>query len=267
MRFWRTNGFLVLRKALSAKDVDAVLRVVDQQWELGAGNDHEIDVTTGPDQGKSFRLKHASAAHRTEVYKLNNLFLRVPDIRRAAYHPVVRAALIDLLEGEPVICNSLNLERGSQQPFHFDTWYMPPPVDSRMVAASIALEKVDAENGPLIYFPGSHRIPPWRFTDGGLHYRHEEAPAMYAYLQGEIARRGLRPEAFSGEAGDVFIWHAYLYHGGAEILDKRRTRNSLIVHYWRAEDMPAEKVRRDVYGAYLAHTLRGELAEHGSSLL
>jgi ectoine hydroxylase-related dioxygenase (phytanoyl-CoA dioxygenase family) len=61
----------------------------------------------------------------------------------------MRPILRQLLEAEPLVCNSLNFERGSRQEYHIDTWYMPPPVDNRMVAAWFALDDVDATNGPL----------------------------------------------------------------------------------------------------------------------
>ncbi len=259
MQFWRDNGFLVLRAAINPENIQSVLDVVNAQWRDRERNDHQIDVNSGPDAGKIFRLSEAALRHRKEIYKLNNLFLRVPAIRKVAYSPVLKAALIDLLEGEPLVCNSLNFERGSQQSLHFDTWYMPPPVEGRMVAANIALEGVDAENGPIFYYPGSHLMQPWRFSDGGLQYRHDEAGAMLDYVNSEIAERGLRAESFGGSAGDVFLWHAYLYHGGSPIRDMKRTRRSLVVHYWRAMDVDPRSVLRDETGAFLNRTLRGEI--------
>ena len=83
---------------------------------------------------------------------------------------------------------------------------------------------------------------------------------MFDYLNGELARHGLKAETFDGQAGDVFLWHANLYHGGAPITDATRTRKSLVVHYWRARDLQPTQIRRDQSGAYLAHTLRGEIA-------
>jgi ectoine hydroxylase-related dioxygenase (phytanoyl-CoA dioxygenase family) len=82
---------------------------------------------------------------------------------------------------------------------------------------------------------------------------------MLDYVHRQLKRRGLKAETFSGQAGDVFLWHAYLFHGRAPITDMSRTRNSLVVHYWRAGDLPPDRVRRDRHGAYLAQTLRGEI--------
>jgi phytanoyl-CoA hydroxylase len=258
--FWSENGYLVLRGALSEAEADEVLAEVDRQWSQSSDNDHEVDVLTGPHANQSFKMHSAPEGSRHQVYKLNNLFARIDRIRQIAYTPRVKGALVDLLGGEPMICNSLNFERGSQQGAHVDTWYMPPPVTDMMVAASFALEDVDEDNGPLFYYPGSHRIPGYRFSHGLLNEIPAEAPACHAYLQEEIASRGLSPVRFSGRKGDVFLWHAQLLHGGDPIRDFRRTRRSMVVHYWRADDLPSEASRQDAYGAYLGRTLRGEIS-------
>ena len=40
-----------------------------------------------------------------------------------------------------------------------------------------------------------------------------------------------------------------------------KTRRTLVVHYWRAKDLPAEDVRVDpASGSYLGRTLRGEIS-------
>ena len=257
---WNRDGFLILRGFLSPAQIARVRAVLDDEWTRRPGNDHDVDMLTGPDAGRIFKMQHAPAAARAEAYKLNNLFGRRGEIRQVALAPNLRAALDQLLDGEPLICNSLNFERGSQQRFHIDTWYMPPPVEGKMVVASICIDDVDADNGPVAYYPGSHLIPPYRFSDGRLNEKPDEVAQCKAYLEREIAARGLREEEFRGKSGDVLLWHAQLLHGGRPILDMAKTRSSLVVHYWRAQDLPAAHVRRDPScGAYLGHTLRGEI--------
>lgn len=257
---WERDGFLILRDFMSRKDIARVKAVVDDEWTNTAANDHEVDVLTGAHAGRAFKMAQAPAAARREVYKLNNLFARRSEIRQVALAPKLRKACAKLLGGEPLICNSLNFERGSQQDFHIDTWYMPPPVDDRMVAASIAIDDVDSDNGPMAFYPGSHLIPAYRFSDGRLNEIREESPQCRAYLQREIAARGLQEVEFRGKSGDVFIWHAQLLHAGRPIRDMARTRSSLVVHYWRVCDVAPEQVRMDrAAGSYLGHTLRGEI--------
>ena len=257
---WERDGFLILRDFMPGAAIRALRDAVEREWAHAEGNDHEIDLLTGPDAGRAFRLGEAPTGARNEAYKLNNLFARRADVRAVALEPRLRDACAQLLDGEPLICNSLNFERGSQQPFHIDTWYMPPPVDDKMVVASICVDDVDASNGPVVYYPGSHRIPPYRFSDGRLNEIPGEMPKCRAYLDAEIAARGLAEEEFRGRSGDVLIWHAQLLHGGRPILDRARTRASLVVHYWRACDLPADQVRTDPKtGSYLGRTLRGEI--------
>lgn len=259
LKFWRENGYLILPGCLSAAEQAEVLSIVEDQWNNREGNDHEVDCISGPLRGRAYRMHEADPSIKNEIYKLNNLFGRVKAIRKISHTPFLKAAITQLLEGEPLICNSLNFERGSQQPFHYDTWYMPPPVDDRMVAVNMALEDVDDDNGPFIYYPGSNNIPAYRFSNGKLNFIDAEAQGFNDYIGPEIEKRQLKPQHFKCKAGDVFIWHAQLYHGGSPIKDMKRTRKSMVIHYWRAQDLPPENVRRDEYGAYLGHTLRGEI--------
>lgn len=257
---WDANGFLVLPGFLTPDEVAQIRAAVDAEWGNRAGNDHEIDMLTGPQAGRALKLHEAPEEARREAYKLNNLFGRRPAIRKVALSARLRPLLADLLDGEPLICNSLNFERGSQQEFHIDSWYMPPPVEGGMVAAWFAIDDVDATNGPLAYYPGSHRIPPYRFSHGRLNEIPAEKPQCRAYLEREIAARGLRDTEFHAKSGDIFIWHGQLLHAGRPIRDMSRTRASMVIHYWRERDLPRAQVRVDpASGSYLGHTLRGEI--------
>lgn len=258
---WESDGFLVLRGFVSPEEIATVRAVVDDEWTRRPGNDHEVDVNSGPFCGRAYKMHEVDPGARGECYKLNNLFGRRGEIRRVALSPRLKQACAELLEGEPLICNSLNFERGSQQEYHIDTWYMPPPVEGRMVVASIAIDDVDEGNGPVAYYVGSHKIPPYRFSDGRLNEIASEKAQCREYLRREIAARGLKEAEFHGRSGDVLLWHAQLLHAGRPIRDMGRTRSSLVVHYWRAQDLPPEHVRVDpAAGSYLGHTLRGEIS-------
>jgi hypothetical protein len=257
---WDADGFLVLRGLMTPDEIATVRAVVDDEWQRKAGNDHEVDVNSGPLEGRAYKMHSVDPGVRAECYKLNNLFGRRAEIRRVALSPGLKQACAELLDGEPLICNSLNFERGSQQEFHIDTWYMPPPVEGKMVVASIAVDDVDADNGPVAYYAGSHKIPPYRFSDGRLNEIAAEKAQCREYLEREIAARGLEVREFHGRSGDVLLWHAQLLHAGRPINDMGRTRSSLVVHYWRRRDLPRSSVRVDpAAGAYLGHTLRGEI--------
>ena len=50
--------------------------------------------------------------------------------------------------------------------------------------------------------------------------------------------------------GDVFIWHARLYHGSSPIENPQSTRRSLVAHYWCVEDAP-ERASEALPGRYV----------------
>jgi ectoine hydroxylase-related dioxygenase (phytanoyl-CoA dioxygenase family) len=188
-----------------------------------------------PDE-RRIRFRDAPEAARQLPYKLNDTYLASPTVREIVLDPRLVQALDELLDGLPIVCNSLNFERGSQQRFHFDTFYMPPVVPNKMLATWIALEDCAMGAGPLRYYPRSHKLAPYRFSDGRLNARPEEMPDFDDYIDKQIADAGLDWTAFAARAGDVFVWHAQLYHGGSPIDDLSLTRKSLVTHYFRAED-------------------------------
>ena len=136
----------------------------------------------------------------------------------------------------PVLCNTLNLMKGSSQSIHIDSLFMTPQTPRHLIATWIALEDVDPTAGPLVYYPGSHQIPLYRFRDGSHHATGEEMPDWSRYIESEIERRGLEKKTFLAEKGDVFIWHSDLAHGGGTIQDPGKTRRSLVCHYYTEPD-------------------------------
>jgi phytanoyl-CoA hydroxylase len=177
-------------------------------------------------------FRDAPEDSRESLYKLNDTYLLLPEIRNLALSQNLAAILSNLLDRPPAICNSLNFERGSGQPCHFDTFYMPHPAGNGLIVTSICFEDVHIKAGPLIYYPGSHLIPPFVNKRGRTNIRTQaEHEAAMQYINAEIRNRQLQPESFVGYAGDVFIWHEQLYHGVQNVKDLNLTRKSLVTHY------------------------------------
>lgn len=237
---WEDNGYLLLSGFYNDAQIDQINDLVDTLWKRKRtlGPEYVIDIFIGTDREKRVYFCDAPKEARKFPYKLNDLFLSSEYIRAIVSGQEIVPILSELLTGTPLICNSLSLEFGSQQEYHFDTFYMPSPTANKMVASWIALEKATPNSGPLSYYPGSHKIPPYFFSDGRTNVILEEMDDCKAYVKEEIEKRGLKPETLLAEKGDVLIWHSQLYHGGLEILDKKRTRKSLVTHYFTTEDFP-----------------------------
>ncbi len=237
---WEDNGYLLLESFYSVAEIDEINTLVNRLWNERAslGPDYVIDIFVGTDKEARVYLADAPEDAREKPYKLNDLYLTQAQIREMIVGELLAPILRELLDGFPMVCNSLSFEFGSQQPYHFDTFYMPSPTPNKMVASWIALEDATEDNGPLTYYPGSHKIPPYLFSKGTTHAIMDEMPKFREYIFTEIEKRGLESEILLANKGDVLIWHSQLFHGGSEIKDKSKTRKSLVTHYFTNEDFP-----------------------------
>jgi phytanoyl-CoA hydroxylase len=235
---WDENGFLLLQQFYSESEVDEITALFESAWENRSQFSPQVSVDQYIGTGKEERvsLSEADPKIRSTPYKLNDLYLECDRLRDYIMGQRLRDSLVPLIGGSPMICNSLSFEYGSQQQDHFDTFFMPPLTRNRMLASWIALEDVHQDAGPLRYYPGSHKIPPYRFKSGRYNLNLDEHADCYHYIDNQIASRNLEPVEFSAKKGDVFIWHAHLLHGGLPINNPKLTRRSIVTHYFCQED-------------------------------
>ena len=236
-REWDENGYLVIEGFFDESDMNAVESSLMRVWLERPANVTVDDLATN----RRIRASHVADDELDHLFKVNDLYLIDPTVRRVISSKRVVAAVGELLGDVPVVCNTLSLEKGSQQGSHLDTLYMTPASDFGLVATWMALEDVHQDAGPLRYFPGSHRIKPFRFSTGNVHYIPSEMPHWFEYMDESVAHLGLEETRFLAKRGDLLIWNALLFHGGAPINDLSRTRNSLVTHFYTRTDCKSWK--------------------------
>lgn len=254
---WESAGYIVLPRFFSPERMRQARAGLDDLWRDRTETPLVIDVFGEPaddgvaSNGRRVAFAAVDGAARREVYKLNDVYLERQWVRELSLDPRLAAVISQLLNDDPVVVNSLIFERGSTQPLHFDTYYMPGRTPGGMTATWIALEDGHIDAGPLTYVPGSHRMPPWRNSDGLTTVRSaEEQRQATWYAEAAVRDHGLTATTFVAREGDVFIWHEQLYHGGGRIIDNTRTRRSLVTHYWRVKEAdPEHEVVRHSHGS------------------
>jgi hypothetical protein len=101
----------------------------------------------------------------------------------------------------------------------------------------IPLADVQADSGPLLYYPGSHRLPYLSAAERDL------TPAAVAaephpqvlfepFWREAVQRQDLRQQTFLPRRGQVLLWHANLLHGGSPVQSRTARRWSQVVHYF-----------------------------------
>ncbi len=171
-----------------------------------------------------------------------------------AFNQKVQNFLKWAFHSDPILFGSLSFEVGTEQSAHRDNIFFYTQPATAMAGAWTALEEVDADAGPLFYYPGSHLWPVIRGQDviaafPELSQKYELArnqklsPEETAAVISEIANcwheltrqqileRNAKPEPVLIKKGDVLIWHGLLVHGGLPRTNRKISRNSMVVHY------------------------------------
>jgi len=235
-QFFDENGYLILEGFFPAAQIAQARARLDDFWaNRGPSCPLVIDRL---DDGERTYFREVANATRQIPYKLNDVHLEDEVFRDLAADARLTAVVAELLLHTPLVINTLLFERSSQQPAHFDTFFMPSRTPNKMCASWIAIDPVTETNGPLFYYPKSHLIEPFRFSSGDVAAIDVEMAAAGAHIERIIGEYGLEEMRFFPRPGDVLIWHAQLLHGGATIIDNQATRTSLVTHYWTVLDHP-----------------------------
>jgi ectoine hydroxylase-related dioxygenase (phytanoyl-CoA dioxygenase family) len=149
-----------------------------------------------------------------------------------ATHPNVLSALQQLFGRRPLPFQTLNFPVGTQQATHSDIIHFNSVPSGFMAGVWVALEDIDENNGPLRYFPGSHKLPEITMQDAGLRPGYEDYPDYEKFIARQVEKNGLEACAGLMPKGHALIWHANLLHGGSLHNDHSRSRHSQVTHYF-----------------------------------
>lgn len=158
-------------------------------------------------------------------------------IRSVLNSSKLQESLAFLLGRRAVPFQTINFYYGSEQKAHSDSIHMSTFPEGNLIAAWVALDKIEEDNGPVFYYQGSHKWPYLYNEDIGVkenallldsnpNGRYEAAIASL------IEEKGVEPEMFEAEPGDLLIWHANLAHGGSPHINKDKTRRSMVMHFF-----------------------------------
>lgn len=146
--------------------------------------------------------------------------------------------LLNFIMGKPVIpFQTINFIQGSEQRAHSDSIHMTTEPEGYLIAMWIALEDIQTGSGELFYYPGSHRLPfisTEKYNSGNTRWRiGNNSNKKYEDKIAEVvAENQLKKETFLAKKGDLLLWHANLLHGGSPIDDPKKTRRSMVAHYF-----------------------------------
>lgn len=147
---------------------------------------------------------------------------------------------------------TLNFAVGTQQASHSDHVHFSSAPERFMCGVWLAFEDIDAENGPLFYYPGSHK---WlTLSNESIGVSNSSVSIIYEQYGKfvdaweELAKvTNTKREIFKAKAGQALIWSSNLVHGGSQMVDKKRTRWSQVSHYFFDDCAYTTPVANDLY--------------------
>lgn len=165
--------------------------------------------------------------------RVQDAWMHNKDVRAAALYPPVLETLEFLYGKRPRLFQTLNFPVGTEQSphsdvIHFNCW----PPDGSLCGVWLALEDADESNGPLVYYPGSHKLPQLYLENFNLPPTAEGYRAYEKRLGEFLQMTRLEPAQALVKRGQAVIWAANLVHGGSAVKDRSRTRLSQVSHYF-----------------------------------
>jgi Phytanoyl-CoA dioxygenase (PhyH) len=158
-----------------------------------------------------------------------------PAVRTMMTWPRVLRILRGLYGREPMPFQSLNFPVGTEQPIHSDTIHFNSMPAGWMCGVWVALEDIDEHNGPLVYYPGSHKLPEFTMEDVPAPVvpdSYETYPQYERFMAEMVRKFKLQPQYARLRKGQALIWAANLWHGGSPRTDRNRSRHSQVTHFF-----------------------------------
>ena len=209
---WSDHGYILLKGFFEEKVCDEINGEIDRMLK-----------------DKSIKFNRSN--------KLMFAFKKSKIIREVAENKKLLDLLSFVLGRDVVLFQTINFIRGSEQRPHSDSIHMTTYPLGFLIAGWLALEDTNPDNGPLCYYPGSHKLPYFLNADfnqdeATLRLGRNKYPEYENRIDQFITEYQLSKKELLAKKGDLFIWHANLLHGGTPIKNRHLTRKSMVMHYF-----------------------------------
>ncbi len=197
------------------------------------------------------RVVHECSLRSAYPVRLMDAWEEIQEVRNLATLPQILNLLEVLYRRPPIPMQTLNFGKGTGQKPHSDAFHFNTVPPGFVCGVWIALEDIDEDNGPVVYYPGSHKLPYFdhlHFGGAGSRQHGFDRYAQYEErLESIVSELGLEKKTLSIPRGHALIWAANLIHGGAPIRDSSRSRHSQVTHYYFSDCLYYQPQKSDPF--------------------
>ncbi|MEN9730109.1 MAG: hypothetical protein RLZ91_1226 [Bacteroidota bacterium] len=227
---------ILATKKLSAADAALAKEYHEQGYVVikNVFSEELIDQIIQDMQEKGFNPDYPIETFRNDI-RIQDLWEKSEPVKQMAAHPEIIKTLEMLYDREVIPFQTLNFKVGSQQKAHSDTMHFSSLPARYMCGVWVALEDITEDNGPLFYYPGSHRTPEYNFS----HFKntvedttYDNYPEYETFMEELMEASPFQKVKFLAKKGDALIWSSNIIHGGSAVNDPNSTRFSQVTHYY-----------------------------------
>jgi hypothetical protein len=219
-RKWVDDGYLTIDRFFDEKQLDEMWAAYEKAIETGVLNPPVEPLFAGD----------------TLPGRTLNPHFSVDEVRAMLFDERMSELVSLLLGAKAAPFQTIGGHKSSEQLQHSDSIHMSTYPNGYLVANWIAFEDIHPDSGPLVFHPGSHKLP-YAMSDalgmpfgcGYSAYHDIYEPA----IQKIIADHALEAHYFLPKKGDVLLWHANLLHGGSKMKNPAQvSRKALVCHFF-----------------------------------
>ncbi len=222
-RYWVSHGYLILPGLIDPGTLDRVWNAYETALAAGV-----VEIPQDPISADDPYPGRALDPH-----------LKLQSFCEILRHEGMLHWMRLLMGREPKPFQTIAGHKGSQQGAHSDSIHMTTYPLGYLTAAWVAFEDIHPDYGPLVYYPGSHRLPYLFADDVGISEEDFQRRGYAGYHESYeprilqlVEEHGIAPHYFEAKKGDVLIWHANLIHGGSARRNVQLSRRAVVCHYF-----------------------------------
>ncbi|WP_298607337.1 phytanoyl-CoA dioxygenase family protein [uncultured Thiothrix sp.] len=209
---FKEDGYLIFDTQLPEATLDAISKRLAPYW----GHD-----------GKKFE-----GATYADFNRIQDAWRIDKGIKSIAVFPPILAVLKTLYGRQPRPFQTLNFYKGTEQTIHADNIHFNSEPFGLMCGVWVAFEDIGREQGPLVLYPGSQKLPEINFEQAGLEPNYSYYPQYEAFIAQLIKDKHMQAAYGLMKKGQALVWAANLLNGGAIQTNKTLTCQSQVTHYY-----------------------------------
>lgn len=246
-RYWADHGYIIIPSLIDHATLDTVWTAYEKAIESGRIAPPADAISDDDPHPGRYLNPHKKAGAFCRILK----------------HAGLLGWIRLLMEREPKPLQTITSHKGSQQGAHSDSIHMTTYPLGYLTAAWIAFEDIHPDSGPLVVYPGSHRLPYLFSQDVGISESDFKQEGYGSYqeryeprIRQLIAEHAIEEKHFLARKGDVLIWHANLLHGGSMRRNVQLSRRALVCHFFVKgafvyHDLAAARSKQQYFGTCL----------------